>query len=125
MKRITILYWTFTGLFAAFMLLSAIPDILVLPLAKQGFASMGMPDYLVPFIGWAKLLGVIALLVPGFPRVREWAYAGLFIDLAGAIYCVACTSKSPADWAPIFLPIALGVLSYLYYHKRQAALKAA
>jgi hypothetical protein len=117
MKKTKVLYWIFTILFAAFMLLSAIPDILVMQLAVDGFAQIGLTAHLVPFLGWAKLLGVIAILVPGFPRIREWAYAGLMFDLIGAIYLVMFI-KPASEWMPIFLPVLLGILSYHFYHKR-------
>ncbi len=118
MKKTKTLYWIFTILFAAFMLMSAIPDILVMQLAVDGFAQIGLTKHLVPFLGVAKLLGVIAILVPGFPRIREWAYAGLMFDLIGAVYLIACAGKPASDWMPVFLPIAIGVLSYHFYHKR-------
>ena len=117
MKKTKTLYWIFTILFAAFMLLSAVPDILVMQLAVDGFAQIGLTARLVPFLGWAKLLGVIAILVPGFPRIREWAYAGLVFDLVGAIYLILFV-KPASDWMPIFLPLVLGILSYHFYHKR-------
>jgi uncharacterized membrane protein YphA (DoxX/SURF4 family) len=118
MKKTNILYWIFTGLFAAFMMMSAIPDILVMDLAVKGFAEMGLPACLVPFLGVAKALGVIAILLPGFPRLKEWAYAGLIIDLVGAIYLIICCGKSAENWAPVFLPLIIGFLSYAFYHKR-------
>jgi len=77
-KKIRIAYWIVTGLFAAFMLFSAIPDIMVVPDAVTMVTGLGYPKYLIRFLGVAKLLGVIAMLVPGFHRLKEWAYAGLF-----------------------------------------------
>ena len=118
MKKTNLLYWIFTGLFAAFMMLSAIPDIWMVDMAVKGFAEILLPAYLLPFVGVAKALGVIAILLPGFPRLKEWAYAGLMIDLAGAIYCIAAAGKPAENWAPVFLPVLLGVLSYVFYHKR-------
>lgn len=126
MKKTKIAYWIFTGLFLFFMLGSAIPDILVMPEAVQGFKEIGMPAYLIPFLGWAKLFGVIAILIPGFPRLKEWAYAGLFIDLAGATYAVSSSGKAIANWAPMLVIIGIGIGSYVYYHKklRQSATQA-
>ena len=124
MKRTNVIYWILTGLFAFVMLGSAIPDILSSPIALQGFKEMGMPAYLLPFLGVAKLLGVIAILVPGFPRVKEWAYAGLMFDLIGATWSVANSGKSIADWFPMIVIIALGAASYIWYHKRRKAILA-
>ncbi|MEZ0542372.1 DoxX family protein [Fibrella arboris] len=121
MKTINILYWAFTGLFAFFMLGSAIPDILIMPMAVEGFKGIGFPAHLVPFLGWAKLLGVIGILVPGYPRSKEWAYAGLMYDIIGAIYAVAFV-KPISTWMPMLLIPAIGAASYSYYVKRQQAL---
>src|SRR4051812_16378332 len=118
MKKTNIFYWVFTGLFAFLMLGSAIPDILSQPVAIQGMhVELGYPTYFVPFIGVAKLLGVIAILVPGFPRIKEWAYAGLFFDLIGATYSILAIGKP--DWLFMVLPLALAVTSYYFYHKRR------
>ncbi|RRB04027.1 DoxX family protein [Larkinella rosea] len=119
MKKTKILYWVFTGLFAFIMLGSAIPDVLIMDMAVVGFKDMGLPAYLVPFVGWAKVLGVIAILVPGFSRLKEWAYAGLFIDLIGATYCIASSGIPVADWAPMLIFIGIGAASYVFYHKKE------
>lgn len=119
MKTTRILYWVLTGLFSFVMLGSGIADALIIPEAVQGFKEIGLPAYLVPFLGWAKILGVAALLLPGFPRLKEWAYAGLIIDLAGATWCVAHGGKDAANWLPIPVFIAIGLASYYLYHQKQ------
>jgi uncharacterized membrane protein YphA (DoxX/SURF4 family) len=63
-----------------------IPDVLRIPQAVELFTHLGYPTYLLPFLGTAKILAVIAILVPGFPRIREWACAGLLFHLIGAWY---------------------------------------
>jgi uncharacterized membrane protein YphA (DoxX/SURF4 family) len=112
MKKTKIVYWLLTGLFAFVMLGSAIPDVLVMDMAVQGFKEMDMPAYLLPFVGWAKILGVIAILIPGYPRIKEWAYAGLTFDLIGATYSVAASGKSAENWAPMLIFIALALGAY-------------
>lgn len=120
MKKINILYWIFTGLFGGFMLFSAIPDILMIPEAVEFVTTkLGYPQYIIPFIGVAKALGVIAILIPGFPRLKEWAYAGLFIDLVGATYSTICVDGVQPEMAFMLLPFTLFMLSYVYYHKRE------
>lgn len=120
MKKLNILYWTFTGLFGGFMLFSAIPDIMVVPDAVTFVSgNLGYPEYIIPFLGVAKALGVIAIVIPGFPRITEWAYAGLFFDLIGATYSGIATSGVDPSMAFMLLPFTLGALSYVYYHKRQ------
>ncbi len=119
MKKTKIMYWTFTVLFGGFMLFSAIPDVLVVPDAVALVSNqLGYPEYIIPFLGIAKTLGVIAILIPGFPRITEWAYAGLFIDLIGATYSgIAVGGFQPAMLFMI-VPFGLGALSYIYHHKR-------
>ncbi len=124
MKRTSIIYWILTGLFAFMMLGSAIPDIFSVPMAVQGFKEIGMPAYLLPFLGIAKTLGVIAILIPGYPRIKEWAYAGLMYDLFGGMYSIANSGKSPSQWAPMILIITLGFCAYIWYHKRKTGIAA-
>jgi hypothetical protein len=119
MKKIKIAYWIFTALFAFMMFGSAIPDVLSSPVAVKGMhEGLGYPIYFVPFIGVAKVLGVIAILVPGFSKIKEWAYAGLFFDLIGATYSVISIGAPAMNWVPMALPIALGICSYVFYHKK-------
>ncbi|WP_462267891.1 DoxX family protein [Mucilaginibacter sp.] len=121
MKKINITYWIVTGLFAFVMFGSAIPDIMVMPMAVKGFASLGLPAYFVPFVGGAKALGVVAILVPGYPRLKEWAYAGLTFDLIGATYCLIASGQPVANWAVMPVFIGLAAAAYLLYHKRLKA----
>lgn len=122
MKKTNTIYWIFTGLLAALMLLSAIPDIIVVPDAVTLVTShLGYPRYFIPYIGVAKLLGVIAILVPGFPRVREWAYAGFVFDLVSAMYSSIMVGDPASGWAPIFIGLVLIATSYTYHHKRLKA----
>ena len=119
MKKIKIWYWTFTSLFAFIMLFSAIPDVLSNPVALHGMHDgLGYPVYFIPFIGVAKVLGVIAILVPGFQRIKEWAYAGLSFDLIGATFSIIASGAPLANWAFMALPLSLAICSYLFYHKK-------
>jgi hypothetical protein len=119
MKKTKILYWVFTGLFAIMMFGSAIPDVFSQPVAIQGMhTTLGYPLYFIPFIGIAKWLGVIAILIPGYPRIKEWAYAGLFFDLIGATYSIISIGGNAGQWGFMIMPIGLGILSYVYYHKK-------
>jgi len=63
-------------------------------------------------------LGIIAILVPGFPRIKEWAYAGFTFDLLGATISMIVTGFAVADWAQMFIFIAILAVSYIYFHKR-------
>ncbi len=118
MKKTNILYWVITGLFAAFMLFSSIPDILLSPEAVTFMQRLGYPVYFIPFIGVAKVLGVIAIIIPGYPRIKEWAYAGLAYDLIGAIYSVIATEGFQPSILVLLLPISFLAVSYTLHHKR-------
>ncbi|MEP7256429.1 MAG: DoxX family protein [Ferruginibacter sp.] len=117
MKQTKLLYWIFTILFAGLMLFSAIPDAMVVPDAITFMNHLGYPHYFIPFIGVAKILGVIAILIPGYPRVKEWAYAGLFFDLIGAVYSQIATDGFMMPMLFMLVWFVFGILSYVYYHK--------
>jgi hypothetical protein len=123
MKKTNTLFWIFTILFAAFMIFTAIPDVLISPEAEKFMADLGYQRYFLPFIGIAKILGCIAILIPGnYPRIKEWAYAGLAYDLIGAIYSMVAISGFMVGELFMLLPITLGSLSYIFYHKKIKAL---
>lgn len=125
MKKIKTTYWIVTILFAGFMAFTAVPDILMVPDAVTFMHQLGYPDYFIPFIGVMKVLGCIAILIPGFPRIKEWAYAGLAFDLLGAIYSIIATGGIAVSELFLLLPISFLILSYSLHHKYQALLKAA
>ena len=80
MKKLNVLYWIFNGLFAAMMLMSAIPDILMDPVAVQGMHDgLGYPLYFLTILGVWKILCVVVILIRGFSLLKEWAYAGWFL----------------------------------------------
>ena len=118
MKRTNLVYWIVTGIFSAFMLFSAIPDMLATKEAVEFITNLGYPAYFVPFIGVAKVLGVIGILIPGYPRIKEWAYAGLFFDLVGATY--SGLAKGGFDPMILTMLLVFGFLfwSYFLYHKK-------
>jgi hypothetical protein len=120
MKKTRIFYWIVTGLFLLMMLFSGISSMVSGPKAVEFFKMLQLPAYLIPFLSIAKILGVIVILIPGFPRLKEWAYAGLMFDLIGAAWCNYSVAKSFAAWAPILIFVALGFLSYYLYHKISA-----
>ncbi len=99
------------------MLFSAIPDVLSMPDAITFMTQLGYPHYFIPMIGVAKVLGVIAILIPGYPRIKEWAYAGLAFDLLGALYSIIAVESPVAGWIFMILPLGFLAASYIYYHK--------
>ena len=117
MKTTKTLYWIFTILFAALMVFSSIGQVMASREGIEFMTHLGYPAYFSPFIGWLKILGVIAILIPGYPRIKEWAYAGLFFDLVGAVYSMIAVDGFQLPMLSMFLWIAFGVLSYVYYYK--------
>lgn len=105
-------YWIVTGLMAAFITMSAIPDVLRIPEAVEIFKHLGYPEYLLPFIGIAKLLAVAAILAPGFHKLKEWAYAGLVFDLIGALYSHLSVGDPISAWLFAVIGLVLVVASY-------------
>lgn len=124
MKKTKIIYWTTTILFAGFMLFSAMPDLLMLPDAVAFIGALGYPKYFVSFIGFAKVLGCIAILVPQFRLIKEWAYAGLFFDLIGAVYSMLMVHGYDNGMLTMVLVFAAGITSYIYSHKVREATSA-
>jgi uncharacterized membrane protein YphA (DoxX/SURF4 family) len=122
MKKTNIIYWVFTGLLAALLGIGSVYDAISAPEAVEHITRIGYPAYLVPFLGVAKLLGIIAILIPGYPRLKEWAYAGLAYDLIGAIYSHIASGDAPKMWAPLFVGLAIIAVSYIYHHKRRSEL---
>src|SRR5579871_1123301 len=101
MKRANFIYWIFTGLMAAAMIATSIPDVLVVTDAVTIFKHLQYPEYLIRFLGISKLLAVLVILYPGFPRLKEWAYAGLVFDLTGAVFGGLSVGDPITQWAPM------------------------
>ncbi len=84
MKGKAIGYWAATGLLAFAFAAGGLFDVMRSREVVDGFLHLGYPAYFPVIIGVWKLLAAPALLVPGLPRLKEWAYAGIFFDLTGA-----------------------------------------
>ncbi len=120
MLKTNTLYWIVTLLFAGMMLFSSVPNITLEKDAVQFITHLGYPVYFIVFIGIAKTAGVIAILVPGFPRIKEWAYAGLVFDLVAAVYSMIAVEGFQMQMTFMIVPFGLAIGSYLLYHKRLA-----
>ncbi|SOJ52514.1 hypothetical protein MSIMFB_00030 [Mycobacterium simulans] len=84
-RRRVIGYWVATVLLAAEMLVGGTWGILRIPYARDMMQHLGYPDYFAVLLGVWYTLGGVALLVPGFPRLKEWAYAGATFVYTGAV----------------------------------------
>lgn len=119
MTRSNVLYWSVTGLLALLMTLSAVPDLLQDPVAVKMIVNhLGYPPYFPMYIGVAKLFGAIALLIPGFPRVKEWAFAGFTFDLLSAMYSMRAVGDPAAQWLPLSIGLVLLFAAHTLHHRR-------
>ena len=119
-KNTNIIYWVSTIVFAALMTFSAAgglqPTKQTIQILHDG---LGYPIYFIQFISVAKLLGSVAILIPGLNRIKEWAYAGLFFDLSGAVYSgVASAGTFDPKILGMLMWIIPGIVSYYFWHKK-------
>ena len=78
------LYFLLTGLIVLSQTASGVADITANAQIVEGLTNLGYPKYLIYILGPAKILGSLVLIIPGFLRLKEWAYAGFSIDFIGA-----------------------------------------
>jgi hypothetical protein len=81
----TVAYWITTGILASELAMSVIWGLIDLPYAEEVNARLGFPDYFGNILTVWEALGVAAVLTPGLPRLKEWAYAGSFFKFTGAV----------------------------------------
>ena len=113
-KRNKIIYWIATLWLALGMTSTGIVQLLK---SKEEIALMtqlGYPVYFLTIIGTWKILGVVAVLVPKFPLLKEWAYAGFFFNMTGAIFSYFAMGSAPLDFFGPGLLIALTVISWSF-----------
>ena len=118
MKKLNTSYWIITGLASVIMLMASIPDVLQIQGAVDIFKHLGYPTYLLPFIGFAKILGAVVILLPIFQTLKEWAYAGLVFDLLGAFYSHLSVGDRPGNWFFAVVALFLVGISYVLHRKR-------
>lgn len=103
-KSKKVLYWLTTGFAALALTGIGAADLVRVPAIMAGLTHLGYPAYFATILGLWKLLGVAAIVAPGLPRVKEWAYAGMFFVLTGAATSHA-VSGDPAG--NILFPLVL------------------
>lgn len=121
-KRNKIIYWIATIWLALGMLSTGIVQIIKMDEEVAMFTRLGYPAYLLTILGVWKILGVIAVLAPKFPLVKEWAYAGFFFTASGALVSHFAVGDGAADF---FGPALLLVLTVVSWYFRPADRKVA
>jgi len=111
MKAKNIAYWTTTALVAFFMS-GGVVQIAQFKGNPHGVVpQLGYPMYFFAILGFWKVLGAIAILAPRFPRLKEWAYAGIFFDLTGAAVSCAAVGGYGAYGFHVIAPLLIAVLA--------------
>lgn len=120
-KRNKIIYWIATCWLALGMLSTGIVQLIRVKEEADMFTRLGYPLYLLTILGIWKILGVIATLIPKFPLLKEWAYAGFFFAMSGAVFShLACGDEAKE----LFGPILLLILTVVSWYFRPADRKA-
>ena len=111
-KTIAVWYWITTLVFAAGMLFSGISELIGTEAGNAVLLALGYPLYLNIILGIAKILGVIALIVPGFKIIKEWAYAGFTFDFVGAALSFALNGDA---LSAVLSPLPFLIIMFISY----------
>jgi uncharacterized integral membrane protein len=117
MKKDKIIYWIFTVLLILLMLSTVVSVIHPTPAGIDMMKHIGYPYSVLTLLSIAKILGIIVILIPGFPRLKEWAYAGFTFDLIGAVYAGLSAGDPLMKWLPVLIGLVFVFGSYIYYHR--------
>ncbi len=115
MKAIKITNYVSTGLLSALLLVGGVGYFLNYDFFYASFTSLGYPTYLIYPLAIAKILAIIALWTPNVPKLKEWAYAGLFYDFLLA-FSAHVNANHDEYLFPIFGTVVI-FISYFSYHK--------
>lgn len=116
-KRKVIWYWIITAILSFCIFSGGVAQVVQVREVVQGFKPLGYPTYFISLIGVWKVLGIIAILVPGFQLLKEWAYAGLFFVMSGAVISHMASGDISAK---IIAPVLLAVFTVLSWYLRPA-----
>src|SRR5258708_1700628 len=120
-KRDKIIYWIATLWLSLGMVSTGIVQLFKArgggspaPGGVEAMSHLGYPVYILTILGIWKILGVVALLIPKFPTLKEWAYAGFFFAMSGAVYSHLAVGDPGKELFPSFLLIALILVSWFF-----------
>jgi hypothetical protein len=119
-KGIVIGFWIATALFCLQIGFTAYAQ-LALPQVAEAFSYLGFPDYFRVQLAWAKFLGIVLLLAPVPARLKEWAYAGLAINIGSAIMAHLAVREGPQAWLWAVGTGVLWALSYFFWRRLETA----
>lgn len=108
-----IIYWIATLWLSLGMTSTGIVQLMKMKEETEMMKQLGYPDYFLTLLGTWKILGVIAILVPKFPMVKEWVYAGFFFAMSGALFSHAAVGGDAKDFfGPALLLLLTGISWY-------------
>ncbi len=113
-KTHKIIYWVATIWLSLGMVSTAIVQLLKVKEEVDNITRLGYPIYLLTILGVWKLLGVIAVLMPRFPLLKEWAYAGFFFAMFGATISRLITGGPVTEIFPSLLLLVLTIISWYF-----------
>lgn len=116
-KRNKIIYWIATCWLALGMASTGIVQLLKLKEEADMMTHLGYPLYFLTLLGIWKILGVIAVLIPGFSLLKEWTYAGFFFAMSGALFSHLAVGDAAKE---LFGPSLLLLLTVLSWYFRPA-----
>jgi hypothetical protein len=119
-KRDKIIYWIATAWLALGMFSTGLVQLLRMKEEVDMMVRLGYPVYFLTIIGVWKMLGVITVLIPKYPLLKEWAYAGFFFSMTGAIVSHIAVGDAVSE---IFPPLLLLVLTIVSWYFRPATRK--
>jgi hypothetical protein len=113
-KRKTIWYWIITTILSFCIFSGGLAQAFQVKGVIEGFKPLGYPTYFISFIGVWKVLGIIAILIPKFKLLKEWAYSGIFFTMTGAVIShIASDNVSIQIVAPVILAVFTVLSWYL------------
>ena len=116
-KRNKIIYWIATAWLALGMLSTGLMQLVKVKEETDFIMRMGYPDYFLTILGLSKIIGVLLILIPKFPVLKEWAYAGFFFTMSGAIFSHIASGNPMSE---IFPPLLLLILTMASWYFRPA-----
>jgi uncharacterized membrane protein YphA (DoxX/SURF4 family) len=116
-----IIYWSLTTLLAFCILSGGVFQLLRARESVEGIVRLGYPAFFVTILGFWKVLGGISILLPGLPRVKEWAYAGIVFDLSGAAVSNAVSGMPGWHVVTPLILVAVTILSWIWWPSVRAA----
>lgn len=113
-KRNKIIYWVATLWLALGMVSTGIPQFIRMPEEVENMARLGYPVYFLIILSTWKFLGTIAVLVPKFPLLKEWAYAGFFFAMTGATISRLASHEPFTAALPSMFLLLLSMISWYF-----------